>query len=206
MKTNFKKLGAIILSGAILFAFASCGKDEATYETTTASTTESTTVLETTTVPTETTTTETTQKETQAKKPTEAKPKPTEAKTKPAPKPTEAPKPQKETPKFVFSQTLPVKVVAFDAQFEVINAAVVSGYWSDDTYIFDIRVSMRRCDDGIEGKSNSAVRMTIKDSNGNVVRKTSMGAGNLGVGEEGYGLIAWSVDAPGTYTIEFSSI
>lgn len=216
MKKNVKKLGAMVLSGVMLFAFASCGKNETPTATDTPSTTESTTAKETTTAPVETNTAKPTetQKPTENAKPTESAPKPTEAKPKPTEKSTEkqtekateAPKPQKQAPKFIFTQSFPIKVTAYDAQFDVTKASVTGGYWSGDTYIFDIRVSMKRCDDGIDGKKNGTARMTIKDSKGNVVRRTSIVVGSLAVGEEKSGLIGWSVDAPGTYTIEFSSI
>ena len=65
---------------------------------------------------------------------------------------------------------------------------------------------MKRCDDGIDEEKIATVRMVIKDSNGNVVRKTSTSTGMLNIGEQSSGSMAWSVDAPGTYTIEFSSI
>lgn len=150
-------------------------------------------------------------KTTQAK-PDVTKPKPTEEKTtqvkatESKPKPTQA-KPQKETPKFIFTQKFPVKVTAFSAEFEVVKAYTDNGYWyNDDTYLFDLSIVVKRCDDGINEEKASAVAMTIKDSNGNVVRRTSSSAGMLKIGEQGTGSMAWSVDGPGTYTIEFSSI
>lgn len=216
MKQNFKKLGAILLSGAILFAFASCGKNETPIETDNASTTESTTTQKTTVASAETSMAEPTetQKTTENAKPTQTKPTPTQANPKPTEKSTvkqteratEAPKPQKQAPKFVFAQSFPIKVTAYNAQFDVTKASVTGGYWSGDTYIFDLRVSMKRCSDGIDGKKTGSARIILKDSKNNVVRKTSIVAGSLAVGEEGSGLITWSVDAPGTYTIEFTSI
>lgn len=216
MKQNFKRLGAILLSGAILFAFASCGKNETPIETDNASTTESTTTQKTTVASAETSMAEPTetQKTTENAKPTQTIPTPTQANPKPTEKSTvkqteratEAPKPQKQAPKFVFAQSFPIKVTAYNAQFDVTKASVTGGYWSGDTYIFDLRVSMKRCSDGIDGKKTGSARIILKDSKNNVVRKTSIVAGSLAVGEEGSGLITWSVDAPGTYTIEFTSI
>ena len=229
MENNFKRLCAALLTTSILLTLTSCGEDTASEDNTTI--TESTTIVATKepekTTETSTTTTalstteveetEATQKTTKADKaeatqakpaqvkPTEAKTKPTQAKTTEA-KTTEA-KPQKATPKFVFTQSLPVKVTAFSAEFEVIKAYTGNGYWyNEDTYLFDISITVKRCDDGINEEKASAVQMTIKDSNGNVVRSTSTSAGMLSIGEQGTGCMAWSVDAPGTYTIEFSSI
>lgn len=233
MKRNFKKWCSVLLSVAMLFILTSCGDDKASADDA-SSTTESTTI--TTTLKATTTTTEeiatattteaeakeNTQKTTEITKPAEPKPtqvkpvetkpkttegkvKPTEAKTTQV-KPTEA-KPQKQAPKFIFSQKFPVKVTAFSAEFEVVNAHTQNGYWyNDDTYLFDMCITVKRCDDGINEEKASAVAMTIKDSNGNVVRKTSSSAGMLSIGEQGTGGMAWSVDGPGTYTIEFSSI
>ena len=234
MEKKFKRLCAALLTASILLTLASCGEDKASEDNTT--TTESTTITATTapekTTEASTTTsvlstteveeTEATQKTTKADKAeaTQAKPtqvKPTEAKTKPTlaktteaktteAKTTEA-KPQKATPKFVFSQSFPVKVTAFSAEYEIIKAYTSNGYWyNEDTYLFDINITVKRCDDGINEEKASAVQMKIKDSNGNVVRNTSTSAGMLSIGEQGTGCMAWSVDAPGTYTIEFSSI
>ena len=229
MEKKFKRLCAALLTASILLTLASCGEDKASEDNTT--TTESTTITATTapekTTEASTTTsvlsttevdeTEATQKTTKTDKAeaTQAKPtqvKPTEAKTKPTPaktteaKTTEA-KPQKATPKFVFSQSFPVKVTAFSAEYEIIKAYTSNGYWyNEDTYLFDINITVKRCDDGINEEKASAVQMKIKDSNGNVVRNTSTSAGMLSIGEQGTGCMAWSVDAPGTYTIEFSSI
>ena len=234
MEKNFKKLCVALLTASILLTLASCGNDKPSENNTT--TTESTTIADTKapekTTEASTTALSTTEVEkteasqkttktdlteaTQAKptqvKPTEENTKPTQAKpteTNPKPtqaKPTEA-KPQKATPKFVFPQSLPVKVTAFSAEFEVIKAYIGDGYWyNEDTYLFDINITVKRCDDGINEEKASAVQMTIKDSNGNVVRSTSTSAGMLSIGEEGTGCMAWSVDSPGTYTIEFSSI
>ena len=232
MEINFKKWCSVLLSVAMLFILTSCGDDKASADD--ASSTESTTI--TTTLKATTTTTEeiatattteaeakeNTQKTTETTKPaepnptqvkpvetkpktTEGKVKPTEAKTTQV-KPTEA-KPQKTTPKFVFSQSFPVKVTAFSAQYEVISAYTSDGYWyNEDTYLFDINITVKRCDDGINEEKASAVQMKIKDTNGNVVRNTSTSAGMLSIGEQGTGSMAWSVDGPGTYTIEFSSI
>lgn len=220
-----------MLSITILFILTSCGVDKATTDdfSTTENTTSTTTSITTTTTRTitEATTdaeaTENTQKATEINKPettTGTKPteiKPTETKvteitvteTKPTetvPKSTE-PKQQKEAPKFVFTQNLPIKVTVFGAEFEVINAYTQDGYWYDDnTYLFVICITMKRYDDGINEERASNVKMTIKDANGNIVRTTSTGAGMLGIGEQGSGSMAWSVDGPGTYTIEFSSI
>jgi len=229
MINNFKRLCAVLLTASIILTFVSCGDDTATDNNTT--TTESTTITTTkapektteasttttsisTTGVIETEATQTTTKsgktETTQEKPTQVKP--TEAKTKPTQaKPTEAKtteaKPQKATPKFIFTQSLPVKVTAFSAEFEVIKAYISDGYWyNEDTYLFDINITVKRCDDGINEEKASAVQMTIKDSNGNVVRSTSTSAGMLSIGEQGTGCMAWSVDAPGTYSIEFSSI
>lgn len=217
MINNFKRLCAVLLTASIILTFASCGDDTATDNNTT--TTESTTITTTkapektteasttttsisTTGVIETEATQTTTKsgktETTQEKPTQVKP--TEAKT------TEA-KPQKATPKFIFTQSLPVKVTAFSAEFEVIKAYISDGYWyNEDTYLFDINITVKRCDDGINEEKASAVQMKIKDTNGNVVRNTSTSAGMLSIGEQGTGSMAWSVDGPGTYTIEFSSI
>ncbi len=229
MEKNFKRLCVALLTVSILLTLASCGDDKASEDNTT--TTESTTIATTkapekTTEASTTTTalsttvveeTEATQKTTKADKaeatqakptqvkPTESKPKPTQAKPTEA-KTTEA-KPQKATPKFVFTQSLPVKVTAFSAEFEVVKANTANGYWyNEDTYLFEINITVTRCDDGINEEKASAVQMTIKDSNGNVVRSTSTSAGMLSIGEQGTGCMAWSVDGPGTYTIEFSSI
>ena len=236
MEKNFKRLCTALLTTSILLTLASCGDNKTSENntTTTESTTiiatktpeKTTEASTTTTVPstTEVKETEATQKTTKANKaeasqakPTQAKPteaknkptqvKPTESNTKPTQtKPTQA-KPQKTTPKFVFSQSFPVKVTAFSAQYEVISAYTSDGYWyNEDTYLFDINITVKRCDDGINEEKASAVQMKIKDSNGNVVRNTSTSAGMLSIGEQGTGCMAWSVDAPGTYTIEFSSI
>ena len=78
--------------------------------------------------------------------------------------------------------------------------------YDEDNYLFDVSVTMKRCDDGIAEEKVATTRMVIKDSNGNIVRKTSTSAGMLNIGEQGTGSMAWSVDSPGTYTIEFSSI
>lgn len=224
MKQNFKKIGAVLLSGAILFAFASCGKNETPIETDNASTTESTTAQNTTIASAETSTAEPTetqkptenakptetQKPTENAKPTQTKPATTQENSKPTVKPTEkateAPKPQKQAPKFIFAQSFPIKVTAYNAQFDVTKASVTGGYWSGDTYFFDLRVSIKRCSDGIDGKKTGSARIILKDSKNNIVRKTSIVAGSLAVGEEGSGLISWSVDAPGTYTVEITSI
>ena len=235
MEKNFKRLCAALLTASILLTLASCGDDKTsenntnTKENTTIVTTktpekttgDSTTTTHSTTEIEETDTTEATTKtdktETSQEKPAQVKPtepknkptqvKPTESNTKPTQaKPTEA-KPQKATPKFVFPQSFPVKVTAFSAQYEVISAYTSDGYWyNEDTYLFDINITVKRCDDGINEEKASAVQMKIKDSNGNVIRNTSTSAGMLSIGEQGKGCMAWSVDAPGTYTIEFSSI
>ena len=235
MKKNFKRLCTVLLTASILLTLASCGDNKTSENniTTTESTTivatkapekttgASTTTTHSTTEIKETETTETTTKidktETTQEKPAQVKPtepknkptqvKPTESNTKPTQaKPTEV-KPQKTTPKFVFPQSFPVKVTAFSAEYEVISAYTSDGYWyNEDTYLFDINITVKRCDDGINEEKASAVQMKIKDSNGNVVRNTSTSAGMLSIGEQGTGCMAWSVDAPGTYTIEFSSI
>lgn len=236
MEKNFKRLCAALLTATMLLTLASCGDDKPSEDitTTTESTTIATTktpekTTEISTTPTSPSTsevkeTETTQKTTKTSnaevsqaKPTQAKPteaknkptqvKPTESKNTPTQtKPTQA-KPQKATPKFVFSQSFPVKVTAFSAEYEIIKAYTSNGYWyNEDTYLFDINITVKRCDDGINEEKASAVQMKIKDSNGNVVRNTSTSAGMLIIGEQGTGCMAWSVDAPGTYTIEFSSI
>ena len=235
MEKNFKRLCAALLTASILLTLASCGDDKTsennttTKENTTILTTktpekttgDSTTTTHSTTEIEETETNEATTKtdkaETSHEKPAQVKPtepqnkptqvKPTESNTKPTQaKPTEA-KPQKQAPKFIFPQNFPVKVTAFNAEYEVVKAYTQNGYWyNEDTYLFDLSIVVKRCDDGINEEKASAVAITMKDSNGNIVRKTSSSAGMLSIGEQGTGGMSWSVDGPGTYTIEFSSI